>query len=129
MECRSFKSLPDMSKWDTSNAIIMGGIFNDLSSLSPNSIEEATRLEREGGISFNSEIFSECSSLIYLPDISKWNTNNVTNMFGMFAYCSSLTCLPDISKWNTNKVTNMGDMFYGCLNIIISKVIKAKFNI
>ena len=34
MECKSLKSLPDISKWDTSNVILMGGIFTNLSSLS-----------------------------------------------------------------------------------------------
>ena len=52
-------------------------------------------------------MFYCCSSLSSLPDISKWNTNNVTNMNNMFYGCSSLTSLPDISKWNTNNVTNM----------------------
>ena len=35
-------------------------------------------------------MFYGCSSLLNLPDISKWNTNNVTNMSGMFVGCSSL---------------------------------------
>ena len=52
-------------------------------------------------------MFRNCSSLISLPDISKWNTNNVKNMFGMFNNCSSLLSLPDISKWNTNNVADM----------------------
>ena len=37
---------------------------------------------------------------------------NVTNMSGMFSECKSLSSLPDISKWNTNNVTNMSYMFY-----------------
>ena len=52
-------------------------------------------------------MFYECSSLKSLPDISKWNTNNVTDMSNMFCGCNSLQSLPDISKWNTNNVTNM----------------------
>ena len=52
-------------------------------------------------------MFDGCYALISLPDISKWNTNNVTNMSYMFYGCSSLESLPDISKWNTNNVTNM----------------------
>ena len=35
-----------------------------------------------------------------LPDISKWNTENVIDMGGMFSICSSLVGLSDISKWN-----------------------------
>ena len=50
------------------------------------------------------EIFSECSSLSLLPDISKWNINKVTDMRNMFSECSSLSLLPDISNWNTNNV-------------------------
>ena len=51
-----------------------------------------------------SNIFCGCKSLLSLPDISKWNTNNVNDMMGMFNFCSSLSSLPDISKWNTNNV-------------------------
>ena len=59
-------------------------------------------------------LFYKCSSLSSLPDISKWNTNNVNDMSHMFAYSHSLISLPDISKWNTNNVNNMSSMFYAC---------------
>ena len=72
-------------------------------------------------------MFYLCPSLSSLPDISKWNTNNVTNMSCLFSGCSSLSSLPDISKWNTNNVIDMSWMFYGCLNTIFSKFIKTKF--
>ena len=39
-------------------------------------------------------MFSECSSLTSLPDISKWNTNNVTNMSGMFIGCKKDLNIP-----------------------------------
>ena len=39
---------------------------------------------------------------------------NVTNMSYMFYECSSLINLPDISKWNTTNVIDMSGMFYGC---------------
>ena len=61
-----------------------------------------------------SNMFLNCSSLISLRAISKWNTNNVINMSWMFFNCDSLISLPDISKWNTNNVTNMSYMFYNC---------------
>ena len=48
--CKSLKSLPDISEWNTSEV-------HDMSNL-----------------------FYNCSSLLSLPDISKWNTNNVNNM-------------------------------------------------
>ena len=45
----------------------------------------------------------------------------------MFDGCSSLSSLPDISKWNTNNDTDMSFMFSGCSNTIFSKFIKIKF--
>ena len=49
-------------------------------------------------------IFNGCSSLLFLPDISKWDTHNIKFMQVMFSECSSLLFLPDISKWNTENV-------------------------
>jgi len=43
-------------------------------------------------------MFAGCTSLISLPDISNWNTQNITNMNDLFGNCSSLKSLPDISK-------------------------------
>ena len=65
--CSSLSSLPDISKWNTSNVKDM------------------------------SYIFYGCSSLLSLPDISKWNTSNVNNMSHMFYECSSLLSLRNIS--------------------------------
>ena len=49
-------------------------------------------------------MFLDCSSLISLPDISKWNVENVKNIRLMFSSCSSLIFLPDLSKWNITKI-------------------------
>ena len=64
-----------------------------------------------------SYIFSECSSLLSLPDISNWNTFNVNDMRYMFSECSSLSSLPDISKWNTFNVKDMNFMFSECSSL------------
>jgi len=47
-----------------------------------------------------SSLFNGCSSLKSLPDISKWDANNITFLNSLFFNCSSLISLPDISKWN-----------------------------
>ena len=54
-------------------------------------------------------LFWCCSSLLSLPDISVWKTNDVESMSWMFYDCSSLSSLPDISKWN---VENLLDAIY-----------------
>ena len=40
-------------------------------------------------------MFDGCSSLISLPDISKWNTNNVNDMSYMFWGCSDKLNIPE----------------------------------
>ena len=71
-------------------------------------------------------IFSNCKSLISIPDISKWNISNIKIMDRMFENCSSLKSLPDLSKWDISKVESMKDMFKGCSDLlkIPSKFIK-----
>ena len=49
-----------------------------------------------------------------MPDISNWDTSNVTDMSHMFYGCLSLSSLPDISNWNTSHVTKKDAMFSGC---------------
>ena len=49
-KCNSLISLPDISKWNTSN------------------------------VNYMSWMFYECNSLISLPDISKWNTSKVNDI-------------------------------------------------
>ena len=59
-------------------------------------------------------MFYNCSSLINLPDISKWNTKNVIDMSNMCEKCSLITSLPDISKWNIDRIKYMNKMFRYC---------------
>ena len=58
------------------------------------------------------KMFSGCSSLISLPDISNWNTSSVNNMSYIFNGCSSIISLPDLSKWNTSNVEDISYIFY-----------------
>ena len=43
----------------------------------------------------------------------------VTDMSYMFYGCNSLSSLPDISKWNTSNVTDMSSMFSNTLRLKI----------
>ena len=64
-------------------------------------------------------MFSGCSSLNNLPDISKWDTKNVKDMSFMFSRCRSLNNLPDISKWDIKSVKYMNNMFSRCSSLNI----------
>ena len=48
----------------------------------------------------------DCKSLIYLPDISKWNISNVYTMQDMFDKYDSLSLLLDITNLNTKNLLN-----------------------
>ena len=64
-----------------------------------------------------SNMFYSCNSISSFPDISNWDTSNVTSIHSMFAHCSSISSLPDISKWNTSKVVNMCNTFACCTSL------------
>ncbi len=57
-------------------------------------------------------MFQDCRSLTEL-DVSHFNTANVTNMRSMFAGCESLADL-ELTRFNTSNVENMSDMFTDC---------------
>ena len=44
-------------------------------------------------------------------DLSRWDTSNVTDMYGMFCYAYAFN--GDLSRWNTSNVTRMNSMFNG----------------
>ena len=58
------------------------------------------------------DMFWGCSALTSL-DLSNFNTEKVESMMGMFFSCSALTSL-DLSNFNTKKVRNMNSMFSAC---------------
>ena len=58
-------------------------------------------------------MFSDCSCLINI-DLSNFNTENITNICGMFYNCESLNNITGISNWETKNVTNMSYLFYNC---------------
>ena len=84
-------------------------------------------------------MFHGCKALVSLPDVSKWITNNITNLFKnriirysnidtkntsdmsyMFYICKELVSLPDISNWDTNNVKYITSIFEGCyLNFFV----------
>ena len=59
-------------------------------------------------------MFSNCKSLVSLPDIEKLNTSKFTEMCGIFEGCISLKKFSGISKWKTDNAININCMFYKC---------------
>ena len=57
--------------------------------------------------------FFGCTDLTTIEGIEYLNTENVTEMSGMFCGCKALTTL-DVSKFDTKNVQSMSSMFWGC---------------
>ena len=57
--------------------------------------------------------FYGCNNLTTIEGIEYLNTENVTNMDGMFYNCRALTSL-NLTSFNTAKVESMSSMFYNC---------------
>ena len=64
-----------------------------------------------------STMFSGCSSLLYSPDISKWDTSKITWMSSVFS-SSNFTSIPDISSWDTSNVESMHEFFWNCRKLL-----------
>ena len=59
-------------------------------------------------------MFSGCSSLTFLPDISKFSEGEVDNLFNG---CISLVTLPDITKFSAEEVDYL---FKDCISLVSS---------
>jgi len=137
--CYLLSSLPDIHRWNTSFINDMSYLFNtcgdgfiskeksflsigicDSSEIRINSflksLPDISKWDTSN-VTDMSCMFKRCSLLKSLPDISKWDTSNVILMYKMFSHCSSLLSLPDISKWNFSNVINMIEMFSYCSSL------------
>ena len=104
----------DFFSFDASNITNMSFMFSGCSSI--DYLMNISNFDTKN-VTDMSCLFYGCISLYSLPDISKWDTKNVTDMCWMFRECISLESLPDISKWDTKKVTNMNSIFYNCCSL------------
>ena len=109
-KCSSLSSLPDISKWSTNNATDISFKFYICLSLSSLPVFQNGTLiilpiwvicfvdvrHYYLYLIFQNGI-NQCSSLSSLPDISEWDTYNVTEMKYLFYKYSSLSYLTDIS--------------------------------
>ncbi|MRX64046.1 BspA family leucine-rich repeat surface protein [Maribacter luteus] len=62
-------------------------------------------------VTSTNHMFTNCSSLIGTTTFNEWNTNNLTNMDGMFSQCTLFN--QPIGNWNVSNVNQMGTMFLG----------------
>jgi len=100
----------DLTNFDTSKVNDKGFMFN-----------KCHKLKEIKGINiFNTNqitnmrgMFQECNELEYL-DLSNFDTSNVIDMECMFNKCHKLKEIKGINKFNINQVINMRGIFQGC---------------
>ena len=68
------------------------------------------------GLTSLRDMFYDNNNITLISFTSLFNTENITDMSGMFSHCSKLTSL-DISNFNTKKVTSMSQMFISCFSL------------
>ena len=104
----------DVSKFDTSEVIVMEGMFGVNNDNYEMKLEEIVGLENFDTSKVQSMygMFMNCRHLTKL-NLSNFNTENVVHMDAMFYNCKMLDNL-DVNKFDTSNVTSMRWMFYGC---------------
>ena len=104
---------------DTSNVTTMSNMFTNCSSLI-----SIPQLDTSNVTTMRS-MFYHCSVLANIPQL---DTSNVTDMAYMFNNCSWLTSIPQL---DTSNVTDMRSMFSGCFRLksILMTGMKTSFNI
>ena len=107
----SSTSFNDMDKWDTSQVVNMGGLFQDCTSLTTIDLSHFNTSK----VTNMSNMFAWCHQLTSL-DVSSLNTSKVTDMGHMFDTCRGITSI-DVSNFDTSKVTNMEFMFNDCKSL------------
>lgn len=111
----------DLSGWDVSQVTSMDYMFDGCTNLT--TITGLETWTTTSCLTNTRCMFSDCEKLRPSLDLTRFNVDNVTDMYGMFQYCKSLKSI-DLSTWDTNNVTppnasyegdpgNMGYMFAG----------------
>ena len=101
----SANKLIDIKQWGNIGIVSYYGSFFGCTNLTGISATDSPILS--GDIRF---MFQNCTLLgTTTTNMSNWNTQNVTNMGGLFLSATNFNS--DISTWNVSNVTNMDSMF------------------
>ena len=107
--CTALTSVGDLSKWTGSNATDVSSMFDSDKALTS---LDLTNFNPSKSKSF-SGMFSKCTALTSVGDLSKWTGSNATSVSHMFDGDSSLKTL-DLSNFALKKVQYFSSMFQDC---------------
>ena len=107
--CSKLTSVGDLNKWTGSNATNVAYMFNGDEALTS---LDLTNFNPSKSTSF-SGMFSKCTALTSVGDLSQWTGSNATNVTYMFNGCDALESL-DLTNFNPRQATNLSAMFSYC---------------
>ena len=110
-ECNKLKEVKGINKLITNKVTNMSAMFQKCNELEYLDLSINKFITNK--VAAMNAMFQECTELEYL-DLSNFNTDNVTNMEGMFNKCNKLKEIKGIYKLITNKVTTMKAMLQEC---------------
>ena len=58
------------------------------------------------------------SDFLFSDDMPYWDTKNINDMSFLFSDCTNLISIPDISNWDLSNLINMSELFYNCYSLI-----------
>ena len=61
-------------------------------------------------------LFQECKNLTDISAIEDWNTSSLVEFYYVFPNCKNLISV-NLSNWDLSKVTNMSQLFQGCQSL------------
>lgn len=97
---------PDVSMWNMSSAVTIASMFVAAVSAAPDISSWAI-----GSSLVTMELAFASSGLTGSPDVSSWDTSNVTSMEGTFRFCSAADI--DVGAWNIGSLITAEEMFDG----------------
>ena len=115
--CSSLTSI-DMTKFDTTNTVNLGYLFNGCTSLS-------TIIGLENLNAKNVEVIYNAftNTPIIDADLSKWGCKNISSIYGLFDGCKKLRSV-NLTGWDIPNANSLKKLFYNCYELASIKGIE-----
>ena len=110
-----WESVPNLSKWELNSVENMSGLFSKNTRITD--ISSISKWKNITKIIDISNLFSECTKLLSIPDLSNWNLSNVKNISYLFNECTNLINISCIEKWEMSNLTKINNLFSNCENL------------
>lgn len=111
--CSSLERI-DLSASDFSHVYTITDLFNGCSSLQSVILPDLSKTgETDADLTGTMFVFKDCSNLVSISDLTKFNTSKSNSLRGFFDGCARLTEV-NISRFESTLIANTVEMFRNC---------------